>query len=526
MPRLRLPTHLRCKDAGAVILILLGLAGMLHHFSANPESPAVPAPKATASTFIAPALPRRSSIAGTSRPSEAVQAMRRRLRAFVIPWPNIKSVPVSDALALLQHHWQTLPHETDAIHPATFILSEAATHHLAAAQPPVHVCLEIPGIALLTQLQLLAAQTELHLRIVETGAILEIPTHRPNSRMPTKSVPLDILTMHRFTSRSLRIFHEQAETLDESGRRESFLTDPRGVQVSLRLLKKSAPDSTPEEGGVAASVSDDGFINYGAPIQATAINALGLSEPVILTDSRITQPVFSTRMQNHQQKQALAKLFAAMGISEDLSLAEDNYQPAMGGHFWNADDSVLTASGPQRTLRIAAETAAAIFESASAGASLEFAIADWENNQPPSEPYSDSKKARRPPTSPSTKDSSAPLPSWTYLKTKCGVPMAGSLPPLWSNPDFLLPPPNSTARVVVEKTGARFLLDLTLELPGRPDILFTDAAKPVLKAHTLPRELVRSNQWHRVDLPHSSGGSTAQRQSLFVRINHAVMETK
>ena len=42
-------------------------------------------------------------------------------------------------------------------------------------------------------------------------------------------------------------------------------------------------------------VEFEGFINYGSPIQTTGINALGQSEPVVLTDNKILQPVFATR---------------------------------------------------------------------------------------------------------------------------------------------------------------------------------------------------------------------------------------
>ena len=39
----------------------------------------------------------------------------------------------------------------------------------------------------------------------------------------------------------------------------------------------------------------EGFINYGSPIQTTGLNALGQSQPVVLTENKILQPVFATR---------------------------------------------------------------------------------------------------------------------------------------------------------------------------------------------------------------------------------------
>ena len=39
----------------------------------------------------------------------------------------------------------------------------------------------------------------------------------------------------------------------------------------------------------------EGFINYGSPIQTTATDNLGVTTTIVLTESRIEQPVFSTR---------------------------------------------------------------------------------------------------------------------------------------------------------------------------------------------------------------------------------------
>ena len=45
MSRPRLSSHWNRQDAVAVILILLGLAGMVRHFSAKPDPAAIPAPR-------------------------------------------------------------------------------------------------------------------------------------------------------------------------------------------------------------------------------------------------------------------------------------------------------------------------------------------------------------------------------------------------------------------------------------------------------------------------------------------------
>jgi len=498
MSRPRFLSHFSKNDTVALCLILLGLAGMFHHFSGTPEAPAPPASRATPTTYVA-ALPNRppTTSPDAARHSDEALAMLRRLREFVIPIPNIKSLPASDALGLLQHYWETLPHETDAIPPATFTLDKPA-----AAAPSGPVSLEIPGISLHTQLQLLAAQTGHRLRITETGALLESPAKPPDAPNQTTILPLDRRTVDQFTRRSSLIFSGINDPINSSRLFQAEWDPPSEIEVKATV----ADDGTIDLELNPDVVEFEGFINYGTPIQTTGTNALGESETIILTDSKIQQPVFTTQ-RGDLQKRSLARLFASLGIPELPQPADPSVQSEPDGYFWNPDDSTLTVIGTERTQRVAAETLTAIQEAATSGAILTFATAAWEGSTPPPAPSADAKKIQ----------GKSP---YTYFQTKCGVTMSGPVPSLNSAPGILLPGPAAFAKAIVEKCGARFHINITLEVI-RQDILFSQNAKPTFEQIPFDRELIMPNQWHRLDLPAHRNTPQTQRHSLFVKANPA-----
>ncbi|MCP4847696.1 MAG: type II and III secretion system protein [Verrucomicrobiaceae bacterium] len=70
----------------------------------------------------------------------------------------------------------------------------------------------------------------------------------------------------------------------------------RPVGVTLEVDPVVGADGFTIELNVAPEVVEfEGFINYGSPIQTGAVDALGQPTTVVLTENRITQPVFSTR---------------------------------------------------------------------------------------------------------------------------------------------------------------------------------------------------------------------------------------
>ncbi|MFP6871920.1 MAG: Amuc_1098 family type IV pilus outer membrane protein [Verrucomicrobiales bacterium] len=70
----------------------------------------------------------------------------------------------------------------------------------------------------------------------------------------------------------------------------------RPVGVTLEVDPVVGADGFTIELNIAPEVVEfEGFINYGSPIQTGAVDALGNPTTVVLTENRITQPVFSTR---------------------------------------------------------------------------------------------------------------------------------------------------------------------------------------------------------------------------------------
>ncbi len=74
----------------------------------------------------------------------------------------------------------------------------------------------------------------------------------------------------------------------------AFTMRPVGVRMEVDPV--IGPDGFTIDLNLAPEVTEfEGFINYGSPIQIPAVNALGNPVPVILTENRIPQPVFSVR---------------------------------------------------------------------------------------------------------------------------------------------------------------------------------------------------------------------------------------
>ena len=70
----------------------------------------------------------------------------------------------------------------------------------------------------------------------------------------------------------------------------------RPVGVTLEVDPVVGADGFTLELNIAPEVTEfEGFINYGSPIQTGAVDALGQSTTIVLTENRIEQPVFSTR---------------------------------------------------------------------------------------------------------------------------------------------------------------------------------------------------------------------------------------
>lgn len=116
--------------------------------------------------------------------------------------------------------------------------------------------------------------------------------------------------------------------------------ETRNTGVTLEVDPVLGADEFTIDLNLAPEVVEfDGFINYGSPIQTTAINALGLTETVTITENRIEMPIFNTRKVTTQVTIWDGQTVALGGlIREDIQDVEDKIPflgdlPAVGRLF-------------------------------------------------------------------------------------------------------------------------------------------------------------------------------------------------
>lgn len=116
--------------------------------------------------------------------------------------------------------------------------------------------------------------------------------------------------------------------------------ETRNTGVTLEVDPVLGADEFTIDLNLAPEVVEfDGFINYGSPIQTTSINALGLIEPVTITENRIEMPIFNTRKVTTQVTIWDGQTVALGGlIREDIQDVEDKIPflgdlPAVGRLF-------------------------------------------------------------------------------------------------------------------------------------------------------------------------------------------------
>jgi general secretion pathway protein D len=114
----------------------------------------------------------------------------------------------------------------------------------------------------------------------------------------------------------------------------------RNTGVTLEVDPVLGADNYTIDLNLAPEVVEfDGFINYGSPIQTTAIDGLGNIQNVIITENRIEMPVFNTRKVTTQVTIWDGQTVALGGlIREDIQDVEDKIPflgdlPAVGRLF-------------------------------------------------------------------------------------------------------------------------------------------------------------------------------------------------
>lgn len=139
---------------------------------------------------------------GPGREGES-STMKQKLRRFFIPVPTVRSQPVSQALANLQTQWRDASPKDDKQAAAfTFALSEKVRQRWLKPDDEPIVSLEIPGVSMLTNLELVAAQSGLKPVITAAGVTMEDDPRAADTKERTWTIPLPKATIASFMQKS------------------------------------------------------------------------------------------------------------------------------------------------------------------------------------------------------------------------------------------------------------------------------------------------------------------------------------
>lgn len=398
-PEVRRRSWIRPMAAAATVALVGGGGLAFLHSQQAGLADDRPTPRKPTATMAA--QPREESESFPTDTSRAdATALKRKLLRFTASSKPARGLPVSQALLQLETEWKAYDHREARDKEITFTIADAALKSWPKQEDEPQVALEIPGISLLTSAELIAAQAGLRATVTPAGLTLEPETRKDDGQPRTWNLPLAAGTLSSFFERveketeRVRPKFTSVPLLDNVGHSwmertvsSEFGTldhwEPGFVLPDSSASQQNETAGAPES-GVASKfievtdhlsgqtvdlhlapqvVEFDDFINYGEPIQTTGINALGQEEPIILTESRIINPVFRRRL-FHDHPASLTRLLAAHGANS-------------AGVSWDAEKGTVTARGSLRELRTASATLAAVRESAAAGLVFEARFFEW-----------------------------------------------------------------------------------------------------------------------------------------------------
>ncbi len=430
--RTRRPWPVKSLAAAAGIAALIGIGWRL--------TEAEPAGKLQVKRGPASATPGDTGEGNSLSPSGGTRiadasSMKRKLRRFASTTNHLRSVPVSQALAALQSEWTGYTHRDAKDKEAVFVVADAARKQWPKPEDEPTVSLEIPGISLLTSLELIAVQAGLKATVTAAGVSLDPETRRDDGKPRKWTIPLSVASVSTFmrevSSGSAGIASNsppdfvtwELPSLAGMARavRPSWMEMPEVAQVyggdTFPLTGSSFPvtpsipltfneDGTIIDLSLAPEIIEfEGFINYGEPIQTTGINGdlSHYERPVILTDSKITQPDFNLHSKTTDvtgevlaelsRQNDIGALYAA-GLMQNATILTPTDHPGnlsrllaahgmpAAGAAWDQESGVVTARGPFSQLRAAQAAAAAIQEAASAGVTVEMKVISWKAGVP------------------------------------------------------------------------------------------------------------------------------------------------
>jgi hypothetical protein len=234
--RKRFPAKSMAAAAGLAVLIGAGwsLLDGLEKSSASKKQPGKSAGSGGGGNY--------ASMAGISREEESA-AMKRKLRRFYVPAVFVRSQPVSQALAHLQTKWREASPKDDKEAAAfSFALSDKLRQRWLKPDDEPAVSLEIPGISMLANLELVAAQSGLKSVITAGGVTMEEDTRKNDDKERTWTIALPQKALTAFVA---KVSHESARWKNE-------LEENRLIDTSLLL-----PDAASAfQAGYADGIAD------------------------------------------------------------------------------------------------------------------------------------------------------------------------------------------------------------------------------------------------------------------------------
>ncbi len=290
--------------------------------------------------------------------------MRRRLRSFFVPDAGVKSLPLTEALLALSRQWETLPHEKGTKVPELTVAESVKQHWKATGREPV-VSLGVPGISLLTHLNLAAAQAGLRVNISKEGAILEPDPRSVPDGEKTWTFALGRNAVQRVRQLSQRVT-VSVHLLKSDHSYDWLLPGTPSPDSLTKFYQQPVPPVTAE---ISPSDTFGTSLTLNASPEVLSLSGIfkdGVSGAFTVDEGGLVEgpdliidhPVLPV------PEQVLSSLLAAHGSS------------AVGA-VWDEADQMLSLTGQVSELRAAEALIQAVKESAGSGVRLEMRLVSF-----------------------------------------------------------------------------------------------------------------------------------------------------
>ncbi|HEX2749941.1 MAG TPA: hypothetical protein VHM91_18170 [Verrucomicrobiales bacterium] len=334
-----------------------------------------------------------ASVTGVDNRVNESTAMKKRLRRFYVPVMQVRSQPVSQALSQLQEKWRSAaPKDDREAASFTVALSEKLRQRWLKPEDEPVVSLEIPGVSLLTNLELVAAQAGLKPVITAGGVTMEEESRPADGNKERKwTIALPKASFAAFISKASQEIAAAGHGTAHGNVEYSFVL-PESSYPVLSWMK--APRGVDNYFGYQPLTTWNDQADYiltrpdGAPVPAqpetmpaVAVNGTIVGIPVVqergesrmwtsfATSDDNVLPVVNAFPAVTDPSQALLRLLSVHGMPAD-------------GVTYDAEAGVITAKGSLQNLHAANAAAAAVLESSGDALQAEMKIIEWDGEIP------------------------------------------------------------------------------------------------------------------------------------------------